>query len=372
MRLISCSDLHTCHRRMPTKHVLKNLATLLYTDVDLATIDLLLFTGDVFDRRVEKEDPDFKLTINFFKDLFRRYKKVNPKGIIRFTEGTTLHDWDQIQHIMLAVERDMDVKHYDQITIETFDTLDGLTIMYVPDNMANKTPDEIWEIALTTLSAASLKSVNLIALHGGFYYQLPEKGRRHAHMESRWESIVDYGIFSGHIHVPSHNGNKIYSNGSFDRCRHGEEHDKGCWLIDLDLKTKKFNPTFWINKKSLPFITIKVKPSDLPEYIVEKIITKLRSNKYPKSSQFRIQGGNRSIVGPIVNNLTKEYPDFGFSEDSENDEAMVAEELYSLDTYVGVALVKDNLFEYMKPIMADKLSDDINMDYLSDLLKEFL
>lgn len=373
MRLISSSDHHTSHRRTPTAHVLRNLSTFLYTDVDLSTIDVLFFTGDVFDRRVEKEDEEFKYTLNYFKDLFQRYKKANPKGKVRFVEGTTLHDWDQIQHIMLTVEEDMDVKHFDKISIETFDDLDGLTVMYVPDNMASKTPDEIWELALNTLSAAGLSQVDLIALHGGFYYQLPEKGRRHAHMETRWESIVKYGIFSGHIHVPSHNGNKIYSNGSFDRCRHGEEHDKGAWIIDLDLKKEYFKPTFWVNKNALPYITIKVQIGDLPEHVINKVKALLQSKKFPKASQFRLQGGHRSVVNPIVNALEKEYPDFGFSEDSENDEAIVDDELFTMDEYEGVSVTKENIFELVMPVIEpDIKGTDITADEIHELIKEFL
>lgn len=371
MRLLSCSDIHTCHRRTPTTHILRNLSRFFYTDVDLTDIDLVLVSGDVFDKFVDNDNPDFLLTLEWFKKFLRKCKEKKVK--VRFTEGTTLHDWGQPRHIMFSVEEGTDVKYFDTVEIETFDDLDGLTIMYVPDNMSSKTPDEIWELALSTLAANNLEKVDLIALHGGFYYQLPEKGRSHAHMEERWKTIVRYGIFSGHIHIPSVWENIIFSNGSFDRIRHGEEHAKGAWMIDLDLKKKTFQTKFWENKNALPYLTIKVDVNDLPEHIVLKVKTLIQSKRFPLRSQFRIQGGHKSIVKPIVSSLEKEYPDFGFMDDSEDDEASVENELYQTKEYEGVSLVATNMFEHLKPIVMPKFAGtDIDEQQVLSVLKEFL
>lgn len=371
MRLVSVSDLHTCHRRTPTSHILRNLSTLFYTDVDLNDIDLVLITGDVFDRFVDNDNPDFLLTLEWFKQFFKVCKKKNVK--VRFTEGTTLHDWSQIQHLMFSVEQGTDVNYFDTVHIETFTDLDNLTVMYVPDNMSDKTPDEIWDLALTTLAANNLKKVDLIALHGGFYWQLPEKARKHAHMEERWQTIVRYGIFSGHIHIPGSWNNIIFSNGSFDRIRHGEEHKKGCWLIDLDLHKKLLLPTFYENKNALPYLTVNVKPDDLPEHIVLTMKRLISSRNYPFGTQFRLLGGSKSVVGPIVSSLNIEYPQFGIVEKAEKDDVVIDEELYQTKHYEGIQITKHNIFGHLEPLLTVKVEGtDITLSEMEALLKEFL
>lgn len=371
MRIVSVSDIHTVHRRTPTTHILRNLSRLFYTDVDLDNTDLVLVTGDVFDRFVDNTNADFLATLEWFKAFFVVCKAKNVK--VRFTEGTSLHDWEQIRHIMLTVEQDTDVAYFNEIAIETFPTLDNLTVMYVPDNMSSKTPDDIWALALACLAKHGMDKVDLIALHGGFYYQLPEKGRKHAHMETRWSTIVRYGIFSGHIHTPSTWNNIIFSNGSFDRISHGEEHAKGCWLIDLDLNAKVMTPTFWENTLALPYTTIKVGLNDLAESIVLKVKKLIQSKPYPPASHFRIQGGHHSVVKPIISSLAEEYPQFGFKDDSENDEVQVEDDLFDTKEYEGIALTKDNLFGYVKDsVMAKFEGTDITEDEVHNVLKEFL
>lgn len=370
MRVLSCSDTHLCHRRTPTVHTLKAMSRFFYKDVDLDTIDLILFTGDVFDRYVDNDNPDFLLTLAWFKVFFKVCKDKNV--IVRFVEGTTLHDWGQPQHLMFSVEEGTDVKYYDHVTIETFEKLGGLTIMYVPDNMSDKTPDEIWEQALTTLNTHELSKVDLIALHGGFHFQLPEKGRKHAHMEERWKTIVKYGIFSGHIHTPCEWENTIFSNGSFDRLSHGEEHAKGAWIIDLDLEREKLSTRFWENKHALPYRTIKVGLDDLPEHVVLTVKRYLSSERFPNHSWFRLKGGNKSVIGPIVSGLQKEYPHFSFKEDSENDEVLVESELYEKSDYVGVSIVDANIFSFLEPIVMPKFEGTgITAEEVNDVLREF-
>jgi len=325
----------------------------------------------VFDRFVDNDNVDFLLTLAWFKTFFKKCKDFNVK--VRFTEGTTLHDWGQPQHLMFSVEEGTDVKYFDSITIEVFKDLDGLTVMYVPDNMSDKTPDQIWEQALTVLSSNELDKVDLIAFHGGFYFQLPEKGRKHAHMEERWRTIVKYGIFSGHIHIPCAWENVIFSNGSFDRIRHGEEHAKGAWIIDLDLTKETMITKFWENKKAMPYRSIKINIDDLPEHIVLKAKKYIASERFPPRSQFRIQGGHKSVVNPIISSLAKEYPEFGFAEDSENDEVLVESELYDNTDYKGVSVVKDNMFNHLEPIITPRLEGTgITLEEANDVLKEFL
>lgn len=372
MRLLSTSDWHTCHRRTPTAHIIKNVERWFYTDVDLNKVDLIVNIGDVFDKYVENDNEDFLYTLDHWKKFGKKAAKA--KTIVRLVEGTTLHDWRQSRYIQLAMdEENVDFKYIDKIEIEIFTQFNNLSVMYVPDNMAAKTPDEIWEIALTVLNANGLKKVDLIFIHGGFYFQLPEKGRKHAHMEERWESIVNIGIFNGHIHIPAFNGNMIRTNGSFDRIRHGEEHPKGGWDATIDTTTKKMEATFYENVNALPYTTIDINILDLPEHVVNKVKKLLQSRKWPKHSQFRIAGGSRAVVGPIVSSLSNEYPDYGFVEKSETDDVIIEQELYEKSDYVSVALTPANLFSYLYPEVEPKvIGTDISESDLLGVLGEFL
>lgn len=370
LNILWFSDQHTLHNKTPTEHILANMSRFLYVDNDLAKVDMIVFGGDLFDRLVDASNKSFLKVLDWVKGLFQKCLELNVK--VRILEGTSSHDWGQPQHLEFSAFHSADVAYVETLSVETFPEFNNLTMMYVPDNMGNKSPDEIWELALQVLNQADLKEVDLIAFHGGFYYQLPEKAHKSAHMESRWESIVKYGIFAGHIHVPSHKG-KIYCSGSFDRIRHGEEHPKGGYIISLDNVKGEFKATFYENKHALPYLTMWITRETTAEELVEKIHLFIRNHKLPPHSQIKIRGGNGAVVNPVVNILAEEYAKYGFAVENDTEEdAVIDKTLYDQRLYQGVTYDENNLFDALWNETQEKFTSlSLDRDEVESVFKEF-
>ena len=370
MRILWSSDQHLVHNKTPTKHILRNLSTFFYKDNNLDNVDLIIWGGDSIDRLVESTNRDFVNVLSWMQEFNQRCNEHNVK--VRFLEGTSSHDWGQPEHFLFSSPLKSDIKYVDELSIETFPEFDNFTLMYVPDNMGNRSTDSIWETALQVLNNNQLTEVDMIAFHGAFEYQLPEKARKHAHNVDRWTSIVKYGIFAGHIHTPSQK-KKIYCSGSFDRIRHGEEHPKGAYVIDLDKEKDFFNPVFYENKGALPYRQIRINKEYTVEELIKKIHTFIADNNLPKCSQIKIRDGLATVVNPVVSILSKEYPSFGFTVENDNEgEILIDESLFTPETYQGVSLTKDNLFDNLfNEIEQRSLLLDISKDDLFSVFKEF-
>lgn len=370
IKILWCSDQHCLHNKTPTEHILVNLTRFLTVDNDLSKVDMVIFGGDWLDKLVEAKDVNLLRVLKWMKNFLYLCAENNVK--VRILEGTSSHDWGQPKHFEFGIPAVADVKYVDHLSVEIFPDFNNLSLMYVPDNMGTKSPDEIWELALSVLNHAGLKEVSLIAFHGGFYYQLPEKGRKHAHLESRWESIVKYGIFAGHIHIPSHKG-KIYCSGSFDRIRHGEEHPKGGYIINLDPVTGWFEPTFYENKYALPYLTLWVDKDITADQLILRIHNFIRDHKLPHHSQIKVRGGSGVVVNPVVNALSQEYIRYGFSIDNETEEdAEITAQMYDPQLYQGITYDESNIFDPLYLETQEKFDTlSISKDEVTAVFEEF-
>lgn len=371
MRMLWSSDHHTLHANTPTRHILGNLDTFLFKDHDLAKVDIALFGGDFFERLVERNNPDMYRVEEWAQRALLKFKQNNVIAI--WLAGTESHDRGQPAHLKFVAPEGLDFRYIDTLCIETFPQLDGLTIMFVPDNMGALTPDEIWEKALQVLRASGLDKVDLIAFHGAFEFQLHAKARHKAHVLERWETIVKYAIFAGHIHKPVQKG-KLYTSGSFDRDKHGEEHPKGGYCVDLDVKTGKFNPVFWENKNALPYVTMNVTPELTPEQLVADVHAFIKARKFPIGSHLRIMGGLADVVNPVVTVLSREYPHLHIKSENEMaQEVLLDDELFDSTVYEGVTLTPGNLADTAMPEVKDRFDKhNIPEDEALAVLKEFM
>jgi len=374
MRMLWSSDHHTLHNNTPTAHILGNLDTFLFKDHDMAKVDIVLFGGDFFERMVERPNPDMYRVEEWASSSFSKIKKCKAvPPLVIFLAGTESHDMGQPGHFKFIAPEGLDFRYIDKLCIETYPQFDGLSIMYVPDNMGNKTPDEVWELALQVLSESGLEKVDLIAFHGAFDFQLVSQARHKAHLLERWETIVKYAIFAGHIHTPVQKG-KLYTSGSFDRDKHGEEHPKGGYCVDLDLKTGKFNPVFWENKNALPYLTMAVSPDIAPEQLVVDIHAFIKKRKMPANSHLRVQGGKADIVNPVISVLSHDYPHIRFKADNAlNKEIEVDDELFDSKVYEGITISRQNIEGSLLSEIDDKLKKhNISEAEALEVLREFL
>lgn len=352
MRIQWTSDQHTLHLTTPTAHILGNMSRFYYKEHDLNQVALAIFGGDLTDRMVEAPNPDFLKLKHWGKGFLNRAHKA--KTAVLVLEGTHSHDWGQPAHLETLAPEGMDFRYVDTLSVQFYPELDNLSILCVPDNMGALTPDEIWEMALQELKKHNLTQVDLIAFHGAFDFQIHPAARHKAHKPERWESIVKYYILAGHIHTPVEKG-KIRCSGSFDRTRHGEEHPKGGYIVELDLKKETSSATFWENKKALPYVTMKVEEDITPEQLVKDLHHFIRSRKLPYYSQVRVMDGAAAVVNPIIAIFEKEYPFIGFkAENSKSKDVLVEEEMFTQRTYEGVELTVKTL---PKALVAEVLEE---------------
>jgi hypothetical protein len=374
-RLLWSSDHHTFHQTTPTGHVLNNLTVFLRKDHDLGKVDMVTFGGDFFERMVELPHTDTHVVFDWAKTFLAYAYKANPHITIVWLAGTSSHDWEQPRHFLNLAPEGMDVRYIDTLSIVTYEHLDGLTVMYVPDNMGALTPDEIWERAVQVLNEAGLEQVDQIHFHGAFEFQLLPKLRHKCHNLERWESITKYCILAGHIHTPVQKG-KLYTSGSFDRTKHGEEHPKGGYCIDFDLKTEYFEANFWENKGALPYLTMNVDSEITADDLITDIHAFIKKRNLPRHSHIRVMGGSAMVVNPVISMLSKEYPQFTLKAQNEKNEDEILEEaLFSTATYNGVSLTKaslpDSVFE--APSVKEELAKhNIDPAAARAILEEFL
>lgn len=374
IRFLWSSDQHTLHNKTPTPHILQNLSRFLMKEHHLPDTDLILFGGDFMDRLVETNNHDFLKVLDWCDKFLAECEKHNV--VVRFLEGTSSHDWEQQKHFRLGLFNKLNAAYINSMCVEIIPELNNLSILYVPDNMSgSKTPDQIWELALEKLAEANLAEVDFVVIHGGFRHQLPEKGWKHAHMIERWKTIAKYAIFAGHIHIPCiMESDKFYCSGSFDRIRHGEEHPKGGFVGTLNKSLERFNVEFWENKKALPYVTIKLSSEWDLGTTMNRIVDVIVKRNFPANSHVKLKGGSPNIVTPLLLEFGKQYPLLNFTADNDvSDSLIVDETLYDTDTYKGVTLTKENLFDSLfVEIETTLLESNISKEEASSILNEFL
>ena len=361
------ADIHTLHPRTPTSHILGNMSTMFYKDIDLSKVNLVIFGGDVFHQLANNtKDPDFLKIMEWFNEFFSRCVLYNTSVYI--LEGTSSHDWGQAKHLDIWKPAGATIRYIDKVEVVRDHNL-GLDILFVPDNMATISTDEIWNMVVKAMSEAGVEMVDITALHGAFDYQLPPLARKHCHNQKNYESITRYVIYAGHVHIASSNG-LVKVCGSFDRTAHGEEHPKGAFLFSIDKANKKFSNEFYHNKNALPYITFNLTKETTSEELhlmVEKVIPNIKI----MGSHFRFKGGSPSIVNGFVDRLREQYPYFVFQVDNEVDTAEVDDTLFSSSEYEAIELKKENLSQVLfETSPFDGMSEE-EIAYLKEVLKEY-
>lgn len=364
------SDHHNLHPHTPTSYILNNYAKIREEVEVKYSIDLEVWGGDLTHDTTDTSNPDYlylqKWIRNYLHDCHIK------KRTVRILAGTSSHDYEQPKLFeLLKPKGSKYVKYIDRLEIEYLEDF-NIHILYVPDNFGKKPKQEIYEEALNLIASFNLKQVDFIFLHGAFDFQLPIL--KTDHKESlydslQWSKLAKLGIFSGHIHKPSHKYN-IYSSGSFDRIAFGEMHPKGAYQVYFN--KDKMIPIFIENKRAMIYDTIKITPETEQKELI-RILDKYLSKQLPKHSNIRIEGGNSEIVRPVLNEYKEVYPSYRFETKNAIEEGIKVDDvLYDPEDYQAIAINKDNLdyhlFNFMEKDKKNYL--DLDKDYLQKLLGE--
>lgn len=364
------SDQHTVHPKCPTSWVLKNMDEFIYRQHDLSEIDIIVFGGDLFDRLVDAADHNLKLVQYWIREFL--IKCLEHNVIVRVLEGTHSHDHEQTETFETQKPEGLDLRWVKELSVEYIEPLD-MKVMYVPDNLGGKKPDEVWDMAVNVLAAAGWDKVDVIFFHGMWDYQAPPHIANKFHQTERWWTIVEHIIFSGHVHIPSEYG-KNRSSGSFDRNRHGEEHPKGGYEFSFNIKEGLFDTKFWENKNALPFVTLRVDPEDDFDSLCARLTKLIKSRHYPMGSRIMVRGRDAKLIHGVTSFFKSAHPTIAFDVDIEEDKKKTEEERLDTDEeYVGVSLNKDNIIPDTLTYIHDTMPAVPFSDAeLGELMSEFL
>lgn len=245
---------------------------------------MIVLAGDVFDSQMDLPDPavyEIRLWIREFLSMCKEYDII-----VVVLEGTPLHDWKQSRlftHINELASIGADVRYYEYLTIDYFETLD-MHILFVPDEESDRcdiTQTKVVEL----LQQHNLEKVDLAVMHGAFPHQMPKAihARLNLHSPDFYLSITRYLIFVGHVHTHSQY-ERILAAGSFDRLKHSEEEAKG-HLRATVRASGHHDIRFVENKNAQRYVTIRCTGLDAKETL-EKIERNIR--KLPKGSFVRL------------------------------------------------------------------------------------
>jgi DNA repair exonuclease SbcCD nuclease subunit len=138
------SDIHLGHPNTLTEDILRNLEKAFPTSKETEELDIIFFSGDVFDRLLNFPDNSVSEIESWINVFLRRCKALDI--VVRVLEGTPSHDWKQsnvFEKVNNIGKIDCDVKHVKNLSIEHIERF-GINVLYVPDEWEPET-DDTWK-----------------------------------------------------------------------------------------------------------------------------------------------------------------------------------------------------------------------------------
>lgn len=303
LRIASVSDIHFGHPNTPTALIASNLKGEFPHGAKTGELDLILFGGDLFDEALSYSDTE---EIGQIERVFHHFLHLGQEQdvVIRVLEGTPSHDRHQSKHFVKIFEQfgyKVDFKYIQEISVEYIEKL-GIWMLYVPD-FTSPDANKIWQRVQEVMAEAGRETVDYANIHGAFTYQMPEVVHGSCHDMTRYLSIVENYIFTGHIHLPSV-WERILSNGSFDRLNHGEEEDKGHWRA-LIRKSGEDDFTFTVNHGAKRYRSVSVAGLSMEEAHAK---CDAEAAKLPDNSALRVVGERGHPLFTSLKALSGSYP----------------------------------------------------------------
>lgn len=224
-------------------------------------IQLVVFNGDYFDKKLSIGDPESFYAFYFFKEIVDIVKSKNI--ILRMIQGTRSHDLNQLQAFK-AYSDDTSINFRIIESVEEENLL-GLQILYIPEEYPENSEEYYKDF--------KEKKFNIGFVHGTFDFVAQpgviEIANRSTHSApvlfwKEWKSAFEKGFVSaGHIHGRNTYGNKIFYPGSFSRWGYGERSDKGFTYFEYDLDNETYSVKYVDNTLAPKFDVIAVSDMEL-------------------------------------------------------------------------------------------------------------
>lgn len=340
-RIASISDIHLGHQRNKTGFIINNLYKAFPDNAKTAVLDVISIGGDLFDRMLSLPDDDVRLFIEWAVSFLKMCKRLDIA--VWLLEGTPSHDRAQ-PSLMVTLNTvgsiGCDLLYVDTLSVVHIDKF-AIDVLFVPD-VCRPTAEEILHDTKAIMASKGLTKVDYAIMHGQFAHQLPEVVKAPKHDAQEYLALVDKLIFIGHVHNYSA-FERIYANGSFDRCGHGEEHPKGHLRATVK-SAKDYRVQFVENAGALIFRTVECRALGLDESLseIEKQISGL-----PVGSFVRVKC---SKVNPVISDmalLERRWPLYVWSKlvVDEDEEVLAFETLSEDDKFIPIEITKDNILD---------------------------
>jgi len=258
---------------------------------NLNDIQMLVIGGDFFHTMLNMNCDAGVMAARIIDELIILARQQ--QFYIRVIRGTFSHD--RLQNRFWEIRSDSQellddrplVKVATSISTEIFPKWD-LSLLYCPDDQPTS---DLTGTLVNYITGQGLDKVDIVCSHGYYEHLLPGNMDHIPNNMVKWSVLSNYVrgcVLNGHVHFHSVH-DRVVSGGSFERFVHGEEEDKGFYIVTYDLtsrKVKKYD--FIINTKALPFITVDStnfsSMEECSEYI-DKLIKDIRDNKFHNQEQ---------------------------------------------------------------------------------------
>ena len=297
IKIADISDIHFGVSPLLTRIFLENLRTYFIQPLIDIKPDIIVITGDYWDKGLQLDSFESEAGMTFMKELVKAF----PTTYILILRGTKSHDRKQLN--VFNIFKNEKYRIYNEVTV---DDILGMHILFIPE-----------ENVPVSYYNDYLKQDNhydWIFFHGMFdfaggYASESASRNKTVFRASMFEPIVSGKVTGGHIHIKCSDKNCEYT-GSFDRFRHGEEESKGFVLYTYDTDTHTcIDRTFYENKGALLFKTVNY--TDLKGLSIDELIVKMDElSKSVYSLRIKI-GKNDTIEQTDLDNIisiTMRYP----------------------------------------------------------------
>lgn len=368
-RLLSVGDIHLGHPQTPTELIIRNLDRYCTNEVVLKDVDLLIITGDLFDRLLHNADDNVTLIQRWITRLLYKCSYLNVA--VRVLEGTPSHDRGQSRFFIEQQQNaniPLDLHYASTLSIETHERW-GITILYVPDKWRSDTSETLAE-ARALLHRHQLQQVDYAIMHGAFEHQLPAVVTEPMHSSAEYLALVKYYILIGHVHFMTQK-ERILAAGSFDRLCHGEEGAKG--YFDVTVRDSGNNSIVFIeNKGAKRYDSIPCHGMDMREI---NVLLKKRVSKLPKGSALRIRCDPNDPVSGDLDSIKQQYPEYQWTllvEKPKKTKTSVAQVFKDLDLMEFVEITPENVQELIAPELLRFAKDDATRERCRQRLNEVI
>lgn len=269
------SDIH--FGALDAKRLYTELEQFLEYLEDLIVLDYVIIDGDFYHNKVSANSPHAFYSFLFFKRLIE-IVCIKKGGKIRIVQGTKSHDLDQLKLLeALNVDSTYDMKVI--YSVESEYLFDDLKVLYIPEEYIED-KDEYYGEYFKDDDIYDLIFFHGLVTDAAFYAKTQESGITH-----KKAPIFDTNLFlthckgcimSGHIHTPMVIKERFYYVGSYSCWIHGEEEDKGFYLLNYSPVNYKYEAEFIVNKLRQKYLTMRIgKDNPIYKMDMEKVIKTL-------------------------------------------------------------------------------------------------